>query len=107
VRAAWPAACDHAEECGTTSDVENLILVQLREMRGEISTMRTDISDVKKRLDSIEGRFDELRGYVSYALGRGQMNCMKGSELDAVAKAHAARFAEIERRLAVIEERTN
>ena len=89
-----------------TSDVENLILVHLRELRGQIGGMDQRLDRFERRFDTMEARFDELRGYVSFALGQGQMNFLKGNELEELTRSHAARFAEIERRLTRVEEQT-
>lgn len=57
----------------------------------------------EKRFDALDARFDELRSYVSFALGQGQMNFMKGNELEETSRAHGAKLADIERRLTVLE----
>ncbi len=89
-----------------TSDVENLILVHLREMRAKMDSFEKRMDGFEARFDSLDKRFDELRGYVSFALGQGQMNFLKSNELEEITRAHTVRLAEIERRLGRVEERT-
>ena len=47
-------------------NVENLILTQLREMRGELSAMRTDISQVDQKVDGLTDMLALLAGHVHH-----------------------------------------
>ena len=41
-------------------EVENLVLVHLREMRAEFKDVRSELADVRKKLLEHDGRFDAI-----------------------------------------------
>lgn len=86
---------------------DNLVLVQLRDIRGKRDTL-------EKRFDRLDKHADEMRRYVSHALGLGAMNEMKPREMDArlemgeaLSKQIDERFKDIERRLTKVEEKVD
>ncbi len=90
---------------------ENLVLVQLREVRSELQGIRTKLNEHDTRFDQLDKRFDDFHLLVNHALGLGTANQLKLRELDAAqeqAKARRQRMeerhAEIERRLGKVEE---
>ncbi len=90
---------------------ENLVLVQLREVRSELQGVRGKLEEHDQRFDRIDRRFDDFHMLVSHALGLATANQLKTRELEAdqdEVKARQRRMderhAEIERRLGRIEE---
>lgn len=65
-----------------TSYAENLLL-HLREMRAKMGSFEKRMDSFEARFDNLDKRFDELRGYVSFALGQGQM-APRGAGLSAI-----------------------
>jgi len=91
---------------------DNLVLIQLREMRAELKNITVKLDQHDLRFDNLDKRFDEMRLYVNHALGLGTMNDLKARELDARQdesearqKRMAALMAEIERRLGRVEDK--
>jgi hypothetical protein len=50
---------------------ENLVLVQLREVRSELQGIRTKLEEHDRRFDQIDRRFDDFHLLVNHALGLG------------------------------------
>ena len=93
---------------------DNLVLVQLRDIRGKLDKMDDKLHEHDQRFDHLDKRFDEMRQYVIHALGLGSMNEMKAREVDArlevgeaMAKRIDARFKDIERRVTKVEEKVD
>jgi len=91
---------------------DNLVLIQLREMRAELKSITTKLDQHDLRFDNLDKRFDEMRLYVNHVLGLGTMNDLKARELDARQdesearqKRMAALMAEIELRLGRVEDK--
>ena len=90
---------------------ENLVVVQLREIRATLSEHSSRFDRVDERFDRIDRRFDDFHMLVSHALGLATANQLKTRELEADQEEVKARqrrmherHAEIERRLGRIEE---
>ncbi len=61
---------------------ENLVLVQLREIRAKLDKLDALERSMDRRFDLIDKRFDEMRSYVYYSLGLGTANQLKTAELE-------------------------
>ena len=76
---------------------DNLILVQLREIRSKLEKLeKLDVLErrfdaMDRRFDAMDKRFDEMRTYVYYSLGLGSVNQLKAAELEARIEALEAR----------------
>ena len=95
-------------------DPNNLVLVQLRDIRGKLDALEKRFDAHDKRFDRLDKHADEMRQYVSHALGLGAMNEMKAREMDArlemgeaLSKQIDERFKDIERRLTKVEEKVD
>ncbi len=93
---------------------DNLVLVQLRDIRGKLDKIDDKLHEHDRRFDHLDKRFDEMRQYVIHALGLGAMNEMKAREMDArlemgetLSKQIDERFKDIERRLTKVEEKVD
>jgi hypothetical protein len=100
---------------------DNLVLVHLREMRGEIQGIRVQIQGITakleehdRRFDQIDRRFDDFQLLVSHSVGLGATNFMKSRENDQRYEATEAwqrraeqRFDQIEHRLTKVEEKSD
>ncbi len=98
---------------------DNLVLVHLREMRGEIQGIKVQLEGVTgkleehdRRFDQIDKRFDDFQLLVSHSVGLGATNFLKSQENDqrhdaaeAWQRSAEERFDRIERRLAKVEEK--
>ena len=91
---------------------DNLVLSLLREMRGDMAAMREDIAAVKTRLDGLDKKMDEHHYLMTHTFGvAGMANVQTGlvdARVDELAnrqKASEAKQAELERRLARVEEK--
>lgn len=85
---------------------DNLVLVQLRDMRAELQTITAKLIEHDGRFDRLEKKFDDMRGYLNHALGMGVTGHLKNEEQDARLDESVARqkrmdalMAELERRL--------
>ena len=92
---------------------DNLVLVQLREMRGQLQAITAKLEEHDRRFDQIDKRFDDFHLLANHALGLG-MNQNKARELearhdlaDAWQRRAEERFDQIERRLAKVEEKSD
>ena len=74
---------------------ENLVLVQLREIRAKLEKL--DV--LEKRFDQLDERFDELRGHVAYSLGLGTMSDLRARDMEARRDAEVMRLKRAEERL--------
>jgi hypothetical protein len=93
---------------------ENLVLVQLREIRATQAEHSARFDRVDARFDQLDKRFDDFHLLVNHALGLGTANQVKARELEAEQEATKARqrriderHAEIERRLGKVEEKSD
>ena len=93
---------------------DNLVLIQLREMRGQLQGISTKLEEHDRRFDGIDKRFDDFHLLVSHALGVSTANHLKTREFDARHEETAARqrrmearFEEIEQRLGKVEEKSD
>ena len=91
---------------------DNLVLTLLREMRSEMSAMREDVGAVKTRLDGLDKKMDEHHYLMTHTFGiAGLANVQTGlvdarvNELANRQKVSEAKQAELERRLARVEEK--
>jgi hypothetical protein len=62
---------------------DNLVLVQLREIRATQDEIRATQQQHTKRFDNGDKQFEELRGFVLHALGLGSMNTITNERPDA------------------------
>ncbi len=93
---------------------DNLVLVQLRDIRGKLDKIDDKLQEHDRRFDRLDKHADAMRQYVSHALGLGAMNEMKAREMDArlemgeaLSKQIDERFKDIERRLTKVEEKVD
>jgi len=93
---------------------ENLVLIQLREIRSDLQDVKAKQSEHDRRFDQIDKRFNDMDLLIDHALGLGMANKVKVRELDARQQESEARqrrmddlMAQIERRLGKVEEKTD
>jgi hypothetical protein len=77
---------------------DNLVLVQLREIRAALSRF-------EGRFDRLETGFNDMRLYVSHALGLGTTAELKAREIDERQSQSDERHKRTDERLASIEQR--
>lgn len=70
---------------------ENLVLVQLREIRSELQGVRSKLEEHDRRFDRIDRRFDDFHLLVNHALGLATANQIKTRELEADQEESRAR----------------
>jgi hypothetical protein len=104
-----------------TQEPDNLVLVHLREMRGQLQGITTRLDGITakleehdRRFEQIDKRFDDFQLLVSHSVGLGATNFMKSRENDQRHEATEAwqrhaekRFDGIERRLAKVEQKSD
>jgi hypothetical protein len=97
---------------GMAREPDNLVLTLLREMRGDVSEIKSKLGDLSLRFDAIEKKFDDHQYLMTHTFGiAGLANVQTGlvdarvNELAARQKATEAKQAELERRLARVEEK--
>jgi hypothetical protein len=102
------------EVVAMVDEPENLVLVQLRDVRSELQGIRAKLSEHDGRFDQLDKRFDDFHLLVNHALGLGTANQVKAREPEAEQEATKARQlrmderqAEIERRLGKVEEKSD
>jgi hypothetical protein len=93
---------------------DSLVLVHLREMRGQLQGITAKLEEHDRRFDQIDKRMEDFHLLVNHALGLGTMNQHKARELEARhdladtrQRRVEERFDRIERRLAKVEERSD
>ena len=84
---------------------DNLVLVQLREIRSDLREIRAKLDEHDKRFDVQDERADEMRNYVRHALGLGAMHDIKLRELDPRLVDSAARQKRTEEMIAARDRR--
>jgi hypothetical protein len=93
---------------------ENLVLIQLREIRSDLQDVKAKQTEHDRRFDRIDKRFSDMDLLIDHALGLGMANKVKAREIDARQEESEARqrrmderMVEIERRLGKVEEKTD
>lgn len=79
------------------------MLVQLREMRGQLSEVLRVQAEILRVQNEHTKRFDEMRLLVNYSLGLGTANGIKATEHEARLAENEARQRRIDERMAEIE----
>ena len=94
------------------SEPDNLVLTLLREMRSDIAGIKTTLTEHDRRFDLLDKKLDEHHYLMTHTFGvAGMANVQTGlvdarvDELAARQKASEAKQAELERRLARVEEK--
>jgi hypothetical protein len=93
---------------------DNLVLIQLREMRGQLNGITGKLEAITAKLEEHDRRFDDFHLLTNHALGLGMVNQNRVRELEArhdLAEAWhrrvEQRFDQIEHRLTKVEERSD
>jgi hypothetical protein len=93
---------------------DNLVLVQLREMRSQLNGITGQLQTITAKLEDHDRRFDDFHLLANHALGLGMVNQNRTRELEARHDLSGTwqqraeeRFDRIERRLAKVEEKSD
>jgi hypothetical protein len=91
------------------NEPDNLVLVQLREIR---ATLAEHSTLMKERFDQVDRRFDDFHALTSHTLMLGTSNSLKSQDLErryefseGAQQRIRERMEEFERRLAKVEEK--
>ena len=91
---------------------DNLVLVQLRDIRGILELHTKRFNKLEERFDNSDKQFEEMRGYIRHTLGLGSMNHITNERQDARLDAQdgerkklAEQVAGLDKRVGKIEER--
>ena len=97
-----------------TQEPDNLVLVQLREMRGQLNGITGKLEAITAKLEEHDRRFDDFHLLANHALGLGMVNQNRTRELEARhdladtwQRRAEQRFDQIEHRLAKVEEKSD
>ena len=93
---------------------ENMVLVQLREIRAKLAEHDKRFDHLEKRFDRLDEQGADSRQFLAHALGLGAMNEMKARAFEVQQMDFATRqkrteemIAVLDRRLAKVEERAD
>jgi hypothetical protein len=93
---------------------DNLVLIQLREMRAQLNGMTGQLQAITAKLEEHDRRFDDFQRLANHALGLGMVNQNRTREsearhdfADTWQRRAGERFDRIERRLAKVEEKSD
>jgi hypothetical protein len=94
------------------NEADNLVLVQLREIRATLVEHSARFDQIDKRFDQLDKRFEDFHALTSHTLMLGTTNALKSQELErrqefgeGEQRRMRDRMDEFERRLARIEDK--
>jgi serine/threonine protein kinase HipA of HipAB toxin-antitoxin module len=86
-------------------DPDNLVLVQLREIRSEMSRMNAKLEAHDKRFDKIDERFDGLDYKLTHVFGFAAMASLGAKHAETKVSGLADRQAKLETEVTAIDQR--
>ena len=90
------------------NEPDNLVLVQLREIRNELKKLeKLDAMEKRfdKRFDDLDTKYEQWRGYVTHALGLGSVNQLRNDSLDGRLDAEIKERARLAEQVAALDRR--
>ena len=87
------------------NEPENLVLVQLREIRAILEMHNKRFDQMEARFDGLDRKFDEWAGYVTHALGLCGIQHFKNEQQDARLDSAAAEGRRLIEQVAGLDQR--